>query len=178
MIAKYGIEFYERQLKIHRNWNNKNQEWYNEYHKKRRKNGLTTIGTRINNLLSAYRASDKLKNRGECTLTKKDMIEMFNEGCYWCGETDWNKLGADRIDNTKPHTKENCVCSCWNCNDARQHNTTKISVLQYNKNGVFVAEYESLNEASRQTGIPSSNICNCCKGKVKTAGGSIWKYKN
>ena len=38
--------------------------------------------------------------------------------------------------------------------------------------------YYGLSEASRQTGIALSNICNCCKGKRKTAGGYIWRYAN
>ena len=43
---------------------------------------------------------------------------------------------------------------------------------------VFVAEYESIREAERRTGIDHNNINNCCKGKRKTAGGFVWKYKN
>lgn len=36
--------------------------------------------------------------------------------------------------------------------------------------------YESASEASRQTGVPQSNISKCCIGKRKTAGGCKWKY--
>lgn len=50
-------------------------------------------------------------------------------------------------------------------------------ILQFTKDGEFVAEYPSELEASRQTGINNSNISLCCKGIYKTAGGSIWKYK-
>lgn len=50
-------------------------------------------------------------------------------------------------------------------------------VLQYSKDMVFIAEYKSLHEASRQTGICSSHITECCQGKLKSAGGYIWKYK-
>lgn len=60
-------------------------------------------------------------------------------------------------------------------------------VLQYTFNGEFVAEYPSLMEAYRQTGISFANISCCCRGKKrkdkrgyytpKTAGGFIWKYK-
>ena len=27
-------------------------------------------------------------------------------------------------------------------------------------------------------GVSRSGICNCCKGKIKTAGGYIWRYAN
>jgi hypothetical protein len=54
--------------------------------------------------------------------------------------------------------------------------TSKV-VLQYNKNGDFIKEWVSLREVERQLNIPSGNITACCKNKVKSAGGFIWKYK-
>ena len=58
-------------------------------------------------------------------------------------------------------------------------NNSKISkkVNQYDKQGNFIKEWVSLQEAGRQTKINVRNICSCCKGKYKTAGGYIWKYK-
>ena len=50
-------------------------------------------------------------------------------------------------------------------------------VLQFSKTGEFIAEYPSTREAERQTGCYQSNICACCKGKYKSTGGFIWKYK-
>jgi len=50
-------------------------------------------------------------------------------------------------------------------------------VLQYTLDGQFVAEYPSVREAERSTNIDSSCIAKCCNGKRKSAGGSIWKYK-
>lgn len=53
-----------------------------------------------------------------------------------------------------------------------------FGILQYSKDGTFIAEYPSTKEAERQTGVYHGNICNCCKGKYKTAGGFVWQYKN
>ena len=50
-------------------------------------------------------------------------------------------------------------------------------ILQFSKNGEFIAEYPSIHEAERQTGCNNSHICECCKGKRKSASGYIWKYK-
>ena len=50
-------------------------------------------------------------------------------------------------------------------------------ILQFSKSGELIAEYSSLTEASRQTGCSAPNICDCCKGNRKSAGGFIWKYK-
>ena len=51
------------------------------------------------------------------------------------------------------------------------------SVIQYSKDGEFIAEYNSVMEASRQIGCNPSSICKCCKGTRKSTGGFIWKYK-
>ena len=50
-------------------------------------------------------------------------------------------------------------------------------IIQYSKDGKFIAEYPSIMEAERQTGCNNSHIGSCCKGKRKSAGGFIWKYK-
>lgn len=52
------------------------------------------------------------------------------------------------------------------------------AILQYTKDGEFVAEYFGAREASRITGIVYSSIAACAGGKRKSAGGFIWKYKN
>ena len=49
-------------------------------------------------------------------------------------------------------------------------------ILQFTKSGEFIREWPSLKEASRQLGIAQSNICNCCNGKLKSAGGYVWRY--
>lgn len=49
-------------------------------------------------------------------------------------------------------------------------------VLQI-KDGKIIAEFYGIQEAKRQTGINSTCISSCCRGKLKTAGGYQWKYK-
>lgn len=49
-------------------------------------------------------------------------------------------------------------------------------VVQLNKEGQLVNIFNSIVDAYDKTGIPKSNISYCCKGKLKTAGGYIWKY--
>ena len=51
-------------------------------------------------------------------------------------------------------------------------------VIQFTKEGTFVAEYESALVAKNITDIDSSNISKCCLGKLKSAGGFKWAYKN
>jgi hypothetical protein len=56
-------------------------------------------------------------------------------------------------------------------------NPKSKKVIQFTKNGEFVAEYGSQQEAARVTGIDQSMIWHCCNGiKCKTAGGFKWEY--
>ena len=52
-------------------------------------------------------------------------------------------------------------------------------LVSVNKNAEenIINEFPSTMEAERQTGFNQSNISNCLKGKRKTCGGFIWKYK-
>lgn len=54
----------------------------------------------------------------------------------------------------------------------------KKRVKQYDLNGNFIQEWESIREAGRQLKINQSHIVKCCKKKVKQAGGFKWKYLN
>lgn len=53
------------------------------------------------------------------------------------------------------------------------------TVEQYSLDNVLIATYFGVREASRQTGINSSHIGDCCNNRPnrKTAGGFIWKWK-
>lgn len=76
-----------------------------------------TYSGRALSLLHGYKASDIKHNRGECTLTKDWIINnIFNSKCVYCGEDDWLKLGCDRKQNDLPHTPDNVVCCCKDCN--------------------------------------------------------------
>lgn len=51
-------------------------------------------------------------------------------------------------------------------------------VIQYDLNGNIIEKYNSIVDAARKVGYKSgSKISECCRGKVKTAKGFIWKYE-
>lgn len=50
-----------------------------------------------------------------------------------------------------------------------------IMVQQFDLNGNLIGEYESMSEASRQTGCHISKISLVCNGKRYTTGGYVWK---
>jgi len=51
------------------------------------------------------------------------------------------------------------------------------SVIQYDKKNNELNIFLSIKDASDKTGVLSPNICSCCRGKTKSAGGFVWKYK-
>lgn len=76
---------------------------------------------RARQLISSYKRKNKKYNRGECTLTAQWVVDnIFSKPCHYCGETDWRKIGCDRIDNSKPHTQDNVVPCCYECNNKKQ----------------------------------------------------------
>ncbi len=59
-----------------------------------------------------------------------------------------------------------------------QNHAQCTPVAQFTKDGVHIATYNSMQEASIATGINITTICLVCKkdGKHKRAGGYVWKY--
>ena len=50
------------------------------------------------------------------------------------------------------------------------------AVQMFDRQGNLLAIFPSTREAWRVTGIASPHISTCCKGKLKSAGGYVWKY--
>lgn len=59
-----------------------------------------------------------------------------------------------------------------------KNNGTNRPVLKYTKDGVFLKEYKSIADASRENSVYSANIIKCCQGKIKSIGGYVYKYKH
>lgn len=53
-----------------------------------------------------------------------------------------------------------------------------IWVIKLSTHNEILHFYRSAIDAERDTGIQSSNIIKCCKGKRKTSGGFVWKYSS
>lgn len=49
-------------------------------------------------------------------------------------------------------------------------------VAQYDKQGNYITQYNSIVEAAKAINGHNENICQCCKGNKKTSSGYIWKY--
>lgn len=61
---------------------------------------------------------------------------------------------------------------------AEKDKPNKTAVDQYTVEGELVKTHESITKAAEVMGITRSAISRCCRGKSKTSGGFIWKYKD
>jgi hypothetical protein len=93
-------------------------------------------------------------------------IELRSKGGKKGGKivgTKWGKI------NGKNHLES----GHW----AKVQQKRKRPVLQYSISGDFIREWDCGFIVEKELEINRSNIANCCKGKLKSAGGYVWKYK-
>jgi len=84
---------------------------------------------RATSMVCSYKARDAKKGFEKCDFDFQYVVnQIFNKSCVYCGSKD--KLGADRIDNTKGHIKTNIVPACFRCNTMRQDHFTHEQMLK------------------------------------------------
>lgn len=106
---------------------------------------------RANHLLNSYKQTDKLAKRGECDLTTQWIVDnIFSKPCAHCGKTGWDVIGCNRLDDSKPHTKDNVEPCCFDCNRKCNYKHRKRKrkgryikkLYQYTTDGELVGVYE------------------------------------
>lgn len=132
---------------------------------------------RASRLLGRYNQSDKEAGRGKGDLTPEWIVENIFSGqkCAHCDETDWTKLGCNRIDNTKPHTKDNVEPCCKKCNCDKEGKELSKKVYQYSLDGLLIKVWDSTSECNKN-GYDCGNISKCCNGIRKIYKNCLWQY--
>ena len=123
--SEYRKEYYKKHLDEEKDrmklYYKENYENIKEYIKKyiTEKYYNTQYGRALY-LIGAYKRADKNMGRKKGDLSPQWIVEnIFSQPCHYCGETDWRKMGCDRIDNSLPHTPDNVVPCCAECNRKR-----------------------------------------------------------
>lgn len=129
---KYLKEYYKNNKDSFKKRYEEKSELIKEYSKQY----MSTKKGRAVNITSTNNRTDR--NRGfdiSNNVTNDWVVEnIFNgQKCIYCGETDWKKLGVDRVDNKKPHTPDNVVCCCGECNVKRGDRYTIEEFIEYRK---------------------------------------------
>lgn len=125
----------ERYLQHQRNYNRRKSE-DREFKKEKSIRGRLY---RTNNpqkmKLKAYVAYDK-KRGLDNNLDLEFCVEVMKRPCIYCGFIEPLCNGLDRIDNSKGHTKSNCVPCCKLCNVTRMDNYSHQEFLEYIAPGI------------------------------------------
>ena len=92
-----------------------------------------------------------------------------------------NEVKTDnRLSNLNLMTcKENNNYGTHNERVSKKMTNGKLSkpVLQFTLDNILIKEYASTHQVERELGFAQGHICGCCNGKLKTAYGYIWRYK-
>ncbi len=94
-----------------------------------------------------------------------------------CGYLKPYRPSIDRIKDSLGYTYQNIQLIPWGENDAKGRYQSNKPISQFTREGKFVKHFMSTKTAQQMTGIDNGSICNCLKGKLNTAGGYTWKYK-
>ena len=118
-----------------------------------------------------------LGGEGNLKYTDEEVLELWNEG-YSLAEIE-RELGFSH-GNVNNRIKQLGITK-EEIDKRAQEKLMKINshpVLQFDKNGIFIKEWNTAEEAARCLRLSSgSNIRSCCRGKIKTAYGFVWKRK-
>jgi len=157
---------------------------------RRSKRGLIT------RLYNSQKASSKRRGYSLPSYTREELYDwMISAKKFHELFDDWIKNNynveyapsVDRLDSYNPYTMGNIRITTWKENRDQYYSDVKCgidnrksrAVLQFSKDNVFINEFHSVIEASRRTNVSDANIgIVCSKGRLKTAGGFKWKWKN
>lgn len=106
---------------------------------------------------------------------KKTNHIPWNKGLKMPEEQRLRMLGHITTEETKIKIKLKCK--------GRKYHNKKMdknfkAVVQLTKDYVLIQEFNSMKEAQTVTHVKYQDIGSCCREKLKSAGGYIWRYSN
>ena len=147
----------------------------------------------VGKIYGNQRSKSRLRGHPLPTYSKQELKEwLYSKPLFHLLYNNWKRLdyqkdyvpSVDRKDDYLSYSIANIQILTWKENNSKgyldkkegRNNKNSKAVIQYTKDGEFVAEYWSAMEAGRQTGINRGNISACCRGDKKSAGGFKWDF--
>lgn len=150
---------------------------------------------RISYIYLAQKKSSKVRRHPLPAYTKKELMSWALDHGLNLLMDEWKASNylkdlapsVDRYDPYKPYSFDNIRLVRWKDNNSKAYEDRKSckhitsqnrKVRQKTLDGTLIAEYDSISNASRNTGITRNNINDVCRGKphCKSAGGYLWEY--
>lgn len=144
----------------------------------------------LNQMYRDMHSSSKYRGHQPPKFTKVQFISFCYKEGYKALHQQWILYdydisyapSADRTDDYQGYCLSRLALGTWKQNrdnayaDRRNgvNNKHSKAVVQMTLSGEFVAEYYSLRQSERITGINQSNISACYRGNQKTSGGYRW----
>lgn len=164
----FYLKHKERIDKEHRNYSQKRRSsfpWFNI---------LSDIKQRCNN--PKNEAYKYYGGRGiKCLITEEEIKKLwFRDKAY-----EMKRPSIDRENNEGDYIYDNCRFIEQSKNSTLMNivNHKRKIVLQFDLQGNFIKEWESITKASQTLQINIAGIGGCLQGRYKTSGGFIWKLK-
>lgn len=88
--------------------------------------------------IGGYMQCDKIKNFDKTVDfdTQWFIENILEKPCIYCGCNNFQKMTADRIDNSKGHYKDNIVPACKRCNCGRRDRFTVDEYIKRKKSEI------------------------------------------
>lgn len=111
--------------------------------------------------------------------------EIVYSSIEWCDSKYNNNFGSrpERLKYPKSEETKRKLSEAHKGKKHSEETKRKLSkafskpIQQYTKDMVFIREWQSATQASKELGIDNSAIIKVCRGRKKTCNGYIWRYK-
>ena len=152
-------------------------------------NSIDELARKEKEYILEYNSKEEGYNQDAGGGFKKTVYQYSVDDGLLVGEYDSLEIAANVVSGTRKSVSAACLGKINNYNGYHWSFSHTIpfklpldkrrkEVLQIDIGGNLVAQFKSVAEASRQTGISKSPIAKTCRGEQDQAGGYYWNYSN
>ncbi len=141
---------------------------------KLRKDGIA-IHKRVHRLVAEAFIPNP-ENKPQIDHIDTDKLNNVVSNLRWATPSENKNNDLTRAHHSHVQSQADVIEKCMSGRAANGGKTRRRAVRQYDKNENLVAEYSSMANAQRATGIKTSFISSACSGKIHFAGGYRWEY--